>query len=506
MAKFNLSLPVKHVFIHVDNLLPFRLFQAGLKMQEADDTGRDDEVWQLGVLVENTKLENSFHDLRSNPMRLLAWFSPPPPPRASRDGAALAMCKLSLFNTFDNVHEYQAKKGVPLRAASTVQCRYPHVTLATYCYMTSGRETVLMNLDSDSHSLEPNTGLSTPTTPTILVASQSFLVTHGYSHMEVVWVQLFSPLPLERVILSGRQSSETALLTPSLAGQAMQYLAHLVEQKVVLVRQDTYFSLPGLYSASGSEEKKHVTLDLSILECHPVLQGRLTIETEMVVLPQGEGAEVALHSLAMPMTSSSELCQDSSVEESWEESKSRSESALSNCSASDFRNEEELPSDPSLEVATHPGIKLHKHYIVVPKTFAKEHELFQYQNVLLVAESRQSAGTAGLADVVLSTRARRDGGAEGSHAAVMIWYDGQSELERYLPPPYPGYMYEQEALQCAYVHPHLLYSVFHETLSPTRRYFISVKVSYLTHTLSTKAWNFLHFKTSALLHRQSWCW
>ena len=436
-----------------------------------------DGLWRLGILVENTKLENSFQDLRSNPMRLLAWFTAPPPGPAS-GGAALAMCKLSVFETFDNVHEYQAKKGVSLRAASVRQCRYPHVTLAAHNCMTSGRETVLMNLDLDSQSLEQNTGLCTPTTPSILVASQEFLDTHGYSHMEAVWVQLFSPLPLERVILSGRQrSEETVALTPSSAGQAMQYLAQLVERETVVFRQDTHFSLPGLFSVSGSEERKHSTMELSILECHPVLQGRVTKETEIVVVPQEE--EEVLHqktqSLTTPITSSGEFCQGSSVEESWE-TRSRSESALSNCSASDFRNEDELPSDPCLEVATCPGIKLHKHYVIVPETFAKEHDLYQYQTVLLVAEKRGGVA-AGLSDVVLSTRPRRDGRAEGSNAAVMMWYDGQTELERYLPTPHPGYRYEQEALQCAYVHPHLLYSLFHETLSPTRRYYISIKVS-----------------------------
>jgi hypothetical protein len=134
-----------------------------------------------------------------------------------------------------------------------------------------------------------------------------------------------------------------------------------------------------------------------------------------------------------------------------------------------------MTSAPSLEVATHPHIKLHRHYIILPKKFACTNDLFQYQTVML--ETERSGCGAGLLDLVLPTRPRSEGRSqvEGTHAAIVMWYDGQAELERYLPPPYPGYQYLEEALQCAYVHPHLLYSLFPETLSPSRRYHISVK-------------------------------
>ena len=459
-------------------------------------SGGEDGLWRLGILVEDTKLKSTFQDLRSSPMGLLVWFSPPHP-RPLSDSAALAMSKLSLLNTFDNVHEYQAKKGVQLRAASTAHCRSPLVTLASFRCMDSGRETVLMNLDTESQSLERNTGLSRPTTPAILVASRSFLTSQGYSHLELVWTQLFSPLPLAGVILSGGPGSQTVPLTPAIVQQAMQQLSLLVDSETIILRQGTTFSLPGLFSLGGLE-KRHVTVVFSVLECSPILQGRLTRETEIAVIPQEEGAEEEEEgekgevvvssplsmsqknqSLSMSITSSSsEPYHDASIEESWE-SKRRSKFVLSSSSASDFSNEEEPPSDPRLEVATHPGIKLHRHYIIIPKVFATEHNLIQYETVLLVAEKARRGRSVGLADVVVSTRPRGEGQgqAEGSHAAVLMWYNGQSELERYLPPPYPGYLFEEEALQCAYVHPHLLYSLFHETLSPTRRYLISVKVS-----------------------------
>ena len=466
---------------------------------EEYEAGKEtDELWRLAILVEDAKLDSSFQDLRAHPMRLLAWFSSP---RPRSDNAALAMCKLSLLDTFDNVHEYQAKKGVQLRSASSQRCRYPHVTLAPYHNMDSESEMVLMNLDFQSQSLEQHTGLTRPTTPTLLVASQAFLASHGYFHMELVWVHPFSPLPLDRVILSAAPARGSVPLTPALVEQAMQHLSSSVESGTVLLRQDTTFSLPGLFSLAGSGEKRHDTAKFTVLECSPVLQGKITRDTEVAVVPQEEGGEGEeeeeaeeeevpaapsplsrsrkshIFSTSMTSSTSSDLYQ-SSVEESFE-SKPRSGSVLSNCSASDFRNEDELPTDPCLEVATHPGIKLHRHYVLLPKTFAVGCELSQYQTVLLVAEKTHHERALGLVDVVVSIRPRGEGegAVEGSHGAIVLWYDGQSELESYLPPPYPGYRYEEDALQVAYVHPLLMYSLFHETLSPTRRYLISVKVS-----------------------------
>ena len=436
----------------------------------SDSDGGDDGLWRLAVVLDAEKLDSPFQYVRASPMRLLVWLLPPSRPPG--DNSALAICKLSLFDTFDNVHEYQTPKGVQLRAANTALCRYPHVTLASYHYMESGRETVLMNLDTQS--LERNTGLSRTTTPTILVASQAFLVSHGYTHLELVWCQITSPLPLQRVIMMGGQG--TIALTPSLMRPAMEQLACLLEKETVILRQNTVFSLPGSFSVSGSkEERRHGTVELCLLECSPVLQGRLTRETEVVVVPQGEGVAGDGPPSLSRLRRSHSLTSSGEMEASWETTKSRSASVLSNCSASDFRNEDDLNSDPSLEVVTHPLIKLHRHYVMVPKQFATDHELFQYQTVLLVGE-RSDRGV-GLADMVLSTRTRSEGQAEGCHPAIVIWYDGQVELDHYLPPPYPGYHHDDSALQCAYVHPHLMYGLFHETLSPTRRYLISIKVS-----------------------------
>lgn len=462
------------------------------------DCAAANELWRLGMLVVDA--ENNFQELRHHPLRLLAWFTPPSQP----GGTALAVGKLSLLDTFDHVHEYEAKKGVPLRAGSTQKCRYPHMAVVPFKDMGNGKEAPLMTLDLQSSDLDRHTGLTRPTSPAILVASKTFLTSYGFSSSELVWVQVFVPLPLERVILSTQPGRGGLALTPDLVHQAMQHLFQRMREGPVLVRQDMTFSFPAPFFLGKSEKQRHEMAEFTVLECSPVMQGQLTERTEVAVLPQEKAEEEedrdeeeeevvteevdtglfpsfppSLHrkSCISSLSSSEEMNPEAGILDSCE-SKPRSGSVISNRSASDFRNEEEMP-DPFLEVVSHEDIKLRKHYIILPKSFAVEYELFQYQTVLLVAQETRQDGPGGLASLVLSTRRKKDGDerAEGSHGAIVLWYDGQAELERYVPPPCLGYSYEREALQAAYVHPFLLYSLFHETLSPTRKYFISIKVS-----------------------------
>jgi hypothetical protein len=436
------------------------------------DAGKDG-LWRLAIVIDGDQLERPFEYLNSSPMRLLAWFSPPSPPAQLGEETALAMAKISLLDTFDNVHEYHTKKGVPLRAASTDRCRYPHVTLASYrCMDDDTRETVLMNLP-DCQSVERHTGLSRPTSPTILVSSPAFLASQGYFHLELVWVQITWPLCLQRVLVSGG----TVALTPAIMGEVMQQLSELLGKETVVLRQGATFSLTGKFPRGGEEERRHGVVQLRVLEASPVLQGQLTRETEVVVVPQVEGEMTAgslgssgkslsLSNLPFPTGESSALVE--SVE-------ARSFTA-SNCSASDFRNDDEeeaeSTSDPSLELLTHPDLKLHRNYVLVPRRFAQDHELLQYQMVVL--ESLGQPQGLGLADIVISTHSHGEEAA-GSHSAILMWYDGQAELERYLPPPYPGFTFSEAVLDSAFVHPHLMYSLFQETLSPSRRYTVTMK-------------------------------
>ena len=142
---------------------------------------------------------------------------------------------------------------------------------------------------------------------------------------------------------------------------------------------------------------RHGTIELTVMECLPVCQGRLTGDTEVVVISEEggreerereerereeEGEESSFsQSQSFSLTGS---CEPAHTDTS-PETKSRSVSVVSNCSASDFRNEDDLNSDPSLELLTHPQIKLHRNFVIVPKQFATDHELYQYQMVVLEA-------------------------------------------------------------------------------------------------------------------------
>ena len=457
-------------------------------MEPESGTDTPDGLWRLGIFVED--VENSFEKSRADPMRLLSWFSPPRPQPCCKD-RVLAICKLCLLNTFDHVHEYSGKKGVPLRAANAQQVCFPHVTLAAYSDMGDGKETVLMNI---SNFVEPHTGLTQPTSPTILLASPSFLASQGYFNRELVWVQVYTPLPLNQVILSAQSSGGRVRLTPPAVKQAMQQFSQIMRRETVLIRQDCIYSFPVSFSLDGSGEQVHEMAEFAVLECSPVQQGRLVEDTMLAVLPLADvdttrddklmfaGDEASFPPQFFVRRKSHSLTRSGSTEfyhDSFEKSYDSKHSYITSTSASDLCNE----ADPSIEVATHPSIKLHRHYVILPKGFALQHKMTEYQPVLLAAEKTMQSGTAQLADLVLSVRPRshRGGEAEGSHWALVLWYDGIMELERYVPPPYPGYLYEPGAIQTAYIHPYLLYSLFHETLSPTRRYYISFKVKHIVY-------------------------
>ena len=448
-----------------------------------EPTAPRDELWRLAILVDGTALDK---ELTKNPMRLLAWFTEPLPVPEGRE-TALVLAKISLLQTFDNVHEYQTKKGVQLRAANTARCRYPHVTLASCLHRGSDQEPVLSQMEPGI-SLDSHTGLARPTKPTLLLASPAFLATHGYSHLELVWVQLATPLPIERVVVSG--AAGKIALTPVIIDEAMQELASLVKKEMVILRQGTTFSLAGQFSV-GEEGKRHSVLQLTILETWPVCQGQLSTESEVVVVPAAEEEEEMAPRQAEKSLSLSSLPLEISGLEESTETKSLT---ASNCSASDFRNEEEEPnSDPMLEVLTHPELCLHRNYVLVPRQFASDHKLLQYQMVVL--ERASPSATHSLEDMVVSIQPAGREGDQKSHVAILMWYEGQAELERYLPPPYPGYQYHEAVLQCAFLHPHLLFFLFPETLSPSRRYSVTVKVSH------SNPFSLSHMHTHTHTHR-----
>ena len=456
------------------------------------DDADPDELWRLAILVEDT--EGSFQELRHHPLRLLAWFSPPPP-RVEGRSTVLAVGKLSTLGTFDHVHDYEAKKGVPLKSTDSQRWQFRHVATVSFNDMGSGREAALVTLNLQARALERHTGLTRAISPSLLVASRAFLEAYGFSNMELVWVQLETALPLSHIILGPRPARGGLPLTADLIEQTMQRLFERMQEGAIFFRQDATFSLPATFTLKSGEQR-HETVEFVVLECSPVLQGQLTENTEVAVVPQEEDGEdegeeeeeeeevVSLHLPRrlpfLSQTSSEEAELLASCE-----TKQRSSSVLSAQSASDFRNEEEVV-EPCLEVVSVPHLHLHRHYVLLPRTFAESHELFQFQTVLLVAEQEETgddgrrttlAGSTGLESLVFSTNRKLDGReVVGTHHAIVLWFDGQTELEKYVLPSSLGAVFEEKALEVGYVHPFLLYALFHETLSPHRRYFISIKV------------------------------
>ena len=456
-----------------------------MQSSRADDTDPD-ELLRLAILVEDT--DSSFQELRYHPLQLLAWFSPPPPRVESRS-TVLAVGKLSTLGTFDHVHEYDGKKGVPLKSTDSQRWQFRHVATVSFSDMGGGRETALMTLNLQARTLERHTGLTRATSPSLLVASSAFLKAYGFFNMELVWVELETALPLSHVILGPRPARGGLLLTADLIEQAMQQLFKMMQEGAVLFRQDMTFSLPATFTLETGEQR-HETMEFAVLECSPVLQGQLTENTKVVVVPQeedeeeGEEEAVSFHLSRRHPFLSQASSEDAELLTSYE-TKPRSSSVLSAQSASDFHNEEEVV-EPCLEVVSVPHLHLHRHYVLLPRAFAEPHELFQFQTVLLVAEQGETGwdgrrttlpGSTGLDSLVFSTNRKLDRReVSGTHHAIVLWFDGQAELERYVLTSSLGAVFEEKALEVGYVHPFLLYALFHETLSPHRRYSISIKV------------------------------
>lgn len=160
----------------------------------------------------------------------------------------------------------------------------------------------------------------------------------------------------------------------------------------------------------------------------------------------------------------------------------RSLSAFS--ASSDFKYEESLlnlaeqassgGADYLIEAVAVSSFKLQSQCVVLPRQTAEKHGIFASQLVLvngIKVKDGQQKKQHSLADVVLPLE---KGGR--SHVAIAVWYEGEQDLEQYVLPLSLGHRYREEELDLAYVHPELLFFLFPETLSPSRRFHLHIQV------------------------------
>ena len=139
-----------------------------------------------------------------------------------------------------------------------------------------------------------------------------------------------------------------------------------------------------------------------------------------------------------------------------------------------------VQEDYIIEAVAPSNFKLLSQYVVIPKESAVKHGIFALQPIMVsLAESDSDEPGASISNLTLSLGPIPGAEAVDEHLALAIWYEDEATLQKYVPPPSLGYHYTRESLQLAYIHPHLLFNMFPETLSPTRKFTLHITVSVL---------------------------
>lgn len=249
-------------------------------------------VWRLGRLLQ---ADSPIPQLENSPLALITCSQP------HRD--ALALCKLSLFDTYDHFNEYtEIKHGCRLRASDQSQCSHSSVVIVPVLSGSAEqlRETLSGCAISSERELDAYMGTTRPLRPALFLVSHHFLTTYGFFHKEAVWFRNITPLPLGQVILA--PIPETNLeLTDGHVEQAVAQISAKCQKEAVILRQDFNFvfsvtfsdqhpplQLQGKHLPHVSSRLSHELLTFRVLECSPVRQGKVAENTVIAVMPPDE--------------------------------------------------------------------------------------------------------------------------------------------------------------------------------------------------------------------------
>ena len=422
-------------------------------------------IWRIGVLLEASSLEQ----LKENPMKLIKSVAD----KADSKCQTIALCKQNLLSTYEFITDYTAptsQAGCLLKAADQSKCKYPSVIIAPVSQEKIDFQDLYSEIQITPKQLEMSIGLPHPIVPNLLFASQHFMQTYGFFTREQVWYRYLTPVPLERVTLTPCESSEqlTLLYPEEVVGQ----LYEQCRQEPVIMQQDFDF----IFRAKNliSTEKVDYVLSFRVLETTPTLQGVVTEETTIVLLPPNE------QDLGVDWFNRSSESRSSRRRSTRDESMRRESVA----SASDILFEDEEDDQPRrgyedyiIEVVAVEDFKLQTHCIVLPKRSSSAHGIFHCQTVWACAVNSGSATmVTNFDDLTLTLANGEYTDNPRMHSALVFAYDDEFELEQYVPQRRLGVEYESGDLTRAYIHPELLFYLFPETLSYSRTFRLHVKV------------------------------
>lgn len=421
-------------------------------------------IWRVGMLLEASCLPQ----LRDNPMKLIKPDEAVAAPGNSGGGGGgvVAVCKQGLLNTYQYVNEYIApnQTGCLLHAVDHTACRFPAVLAAPLSDEQVDFEDVFKQLSVELLDVQVATGFPQSTEPTIILASQHFMECYGFFTREPIWFRWYNPATLDSVMLV-----PVGPLPLAQATNVVSQLYKKAESESVIMQQGFkfMFQLEPDSEASVAGVIQEAVLSLQIVECSPVLQGRITKDTVITILPPFN-----ITSLDTRLSRRRRSTR--------EEGRGHADSAASASDLVSLNKGSGGTEGYVIEAASVAALKLQSQYVVLPKETAIKHGIYHCQNVLIEAAemSRKRTPVSGLADVTVPLFVNNDCEPEKrTHMAIAFLYEDECELEHYVPPSALGMDYDTTSLTLAYIHPQLLFFLFPETLSISVRYHLLIKVS-----------------------------
>lgn len=418
-------------------------------------------IWRVGMLLEASCLPQ----LRNNPMKLIKPDDEAVVASGGCDGGVVAVCKQGLLNTYQYVNEYIAPNhtGCLLHAVDHTACRFPAVLAAPLSDQLVDFEDVFKQLSVELLDVQVATGFPQSTEPTIILASQHFMECYGFFTREPIWFRWYNPATLDSVMLV-----PMGPLPPAQASNVVSQLYKKAESESVIMQQGFKFVFELNYEASPEQLDitEEAVLSLEIVECSPVLQGRITKDTIITILPPFNITSLD-NRLSRRRRSTRE------------DGRGRADSAAA---ASDLIKGSGGTEGYVIEAASVAAFKLQSQYVVLPRETAIKHGIYHCQNVMIEAAevSCKRTPVSGLSDVTVPLFVDSDCNKEPekrTHMAIAFLYEDECELEHYVPPASLGMDYNTTSLTLAYIHPQLLFFLFPETLSISVCYHLLIKVS-----------------------------
>ncbi len=438
-------------------------------------------IWRVGVLLEASSLEQ----LKDNPMKLIKSVAD----TADNKCHTIALCKQNLLSTYEFITDYTApasQAGCLLQASDQSKCKYPSVVISPVSHEKIDFQDLYTDIQITPKQLEISIGLPHPTVPNLLFASQHFMQTYGFFTREQVWYRYLTPVPLERVTLTPCESSELMVL--SFPEEVIGQLYEQCRREPVTMQQDFDFifraKLPSVSTSMKattqekptSEEKVDYVLTFRVLEATPTLQGVVTEDTTIVLLPsdtQDLGSDW-LNRSSGSRSSRRRSTRDDSIGMRRESVTSASDILEDEAEEQSGRGYE----DYIIDVVAAEDFKLQTHCIVLPKLSSSAHGIFHCQTIWACAVNNRSASmVTNFDDLTLTLANGQYTDNPRMHSALVFVYDDEFELEQYVPQKRLGVEYECGELTRAYIHPELLFYLFPETLAYSRTFQLHIKVS-----------------------------